>query len=168
VVKVLTPLDIHNKEFKRAIRGYDADEVDEFLDEIIKDYEHLYKDNLNLKDQIESIQENIARYRELEDTLHNTMILAQQTAEEVKKNAEKEAELIIRNAKQKAEEIVLKAKEDIIELKNEYKELQKTVQQFKAQFKAFLLAQLELVDDGKKSSYIKTNIDVTMEQAEGE
>ncbi|NLT95472.1 MAG: DivIVA domain-containing protein [Clostridia bacterium] len=165
---MLTPLDIHNKEFKRAIRGYDADEVDEFLDEIIKDYEHLYKDNLNLKDQIESIQENIARYRELEDTLHNTMILAQQTAEEVKKNAEKEAELIIRNAKQKAEEIVLKAKEDIIELKNEYKELQKTVQQFKAQFKAFLLAQLELVDDGKKSSYIKTNIDVTMEQAEGE
>lgn len=164
---MLTPLDIHNKEFKRAIRGYDADEVDEFLDEIIKDYEHLYKDNLNLKDQIDSFQENIARYRDLEDTLHNTMILAQQTAEEVKKNAEKEAELIIRNAKQKAEEIVLKAKDDIIELKNEYKELQKTVQQFKAQYKAFLIAQLELVDEGKKT-YSVSDTDLSFTQAEGE
>lgn len=164
---MLTPLDIHNKEFKKAIRGYDADEVDEFLDEIIKDYEHLYKDNLNLKDQIDSFQENIARYRDLEDTLHNTMILAQQTAEEVKKNAEKEAELIIRNAKQKAEEIILKAKDDIIELQNEYKELQKTVQQFKAQYKAFLIAQLELVDEGKRS-YSISDTDLSFKQAEGE
>jgi cell division initiation protein len=167
VIKLLTPLDIHNKEFKKAIRGYDADEVDEFLDEIIKDYEHLYKDNLNLKDQIDSFQENIARYRDLEDTLHNTMILAQQTAEEVKKNAEKEAELIIRNAKQKAEEIILKAKDDIIELQNEYKELQKTVQQFKAQYKAFLIAQLELVDEGKRS-YSISDTDLSFKQAEGE
>lgn len=146
MINLLTPLDIHNKEFKRALRGYDADEVDEFLDEVIKDYEHLYKDNLNLKDQIESSQENIARYRDLEDTLHNTMILAQQTAEEVKKNAEKEAELIIRNAQQKEEEIISAAKEKIVDLKDEYKDLQKTVQQFKAQYKAFLIAQLELVD----------------------
>lgn len=147
---MLTPLDIHNKEFKKALRGYDADEVDEFLDVVIKDYENLYKDNLNLKDQIENFQDNIARYRDLEDTLHNTMILAQQTAEEVKKNADKEAELIIRNAQHKAEEIILEAREKTVELKNEYKELQKTVQQFKAQYKAFLLAQLELVDEGSK------------------
>lgn len=148
---MLTPLDIHNKEFKKALRGYDADEVDEFLDEIIKDYEQLYKDNLNLKDQIENFQEHIARYRDLEDTLHNTMILAQQTAEEVKKNSDKEAELIILNARQKAEEIIAGAKEQIVELKDEYKDLQKTVQQFKAQYRAFLLAQLELVDEGKRT-----------------
>ena len=108
---MLTPLDIHNKEFKRSIRGYDADEVDEFLDEIIKDYEKLYKENLNLKEQVENFQENINRYRELEDTLHNTLILAQQTAEEVKKNAEKEAELIIKNAHQKGEQIIFDAQQ---------------------------------------------------------
>lgn len=145
---MLTPLDIHNKEFKKAIRGYDADEVDEFLDEIIKDYEHLYKENLNLKDQIDNMQDNITRYREIEDTLHNTMILAQQTAEEVKKNSEKESELIIKNARQKAEEIISEAKDRIVQLQDEYKQLQKTVQQFKAQFKGFLIAQLELIDDG--------------------
>ncbi|MDN5322294.1 MAG: cell division initiation protein [Clostridia bacterium] len=164
---MLTPLDIHNKEFKRALRGYDADEVDEFLDEIIKDYEHLYKENLNLKDQIENFQENISRYRDLEDTLHKTMILAQQTAEEVKKNAEKEADLIVRNAKQKAEEIIAEAKERIIELKTEYKELQKTVQQFKAQFKGFLIAQLELIENGNEESSI-TEIGETIVRDEGE
>lgn len=148
---MLTPLDIHNKEFKKTLRGYDADEVDEFLDEIIKDYENLYKDNLNLKDQIENFQENIARYRDLEDTLHNTMILAQQTSEEVKKNADKEAELILRNAKQKSEEIILEAQDRIIDMKNEYKQLQKDVQLFKTQFKAFLLAQLEFIDEGKSN-----------------
>jgi len=147
---LLTPLDIHNKEFKKALRGYDADEVDEFLDEVIKDYENLYKENLNLKDQADNYQESIARYRDLEDTLHNTMILAQQTSEEVKKNADKEADLIIRNARQKAEDIINVAKEDIFELKGEYKELQKNVQQFKAQFKAFLITQLELIDEGKQ------------------
>ncbi|KJS19174.1 MAG: hypothetical protein VR72_19320 [Clostridiaceae bacterium BRH_c20a] len=147
---MLTPLDIHNKEFKKALRGYDADEVDEFLDEVIKDYENLYKENLNLKDQADNYQESIARYRDLEDTLHNTMILAQQTSEEVKKNADKEADLIIRNARQKAEDIINVAKEDIFELKGEYKELQKNVQQFKAQFKAFLITQLELIDEGKQ------------------
>ncbi|MFZ7103193.1 MAG: DivIVA domain-containing protein [Peptococcaceae bacterium] len=148
---MLTPLDIHNKEFKRALRGYDVDEVDEFLDEVIKDYEYLYKENLNLKDQVENIQDNITRYRDIEDTLHNTMILAQQTAEEVKKNAEKEAELIVKNAQQKAEEIISHERERIVELKNDYKELQKTVQQFKAQFKGFLIAQLELIEDGDHS-----------------
>ncbi|KJS84708.1 MAG: hypothetical protein JM58_10320 [Peptococcaceae bacterium BICA1-8] len=147
---MLTPLDIHNKEFKKALRGYDADEVDEFLDEIIKDYENLYKENLNLKDQADNYQESIARYRDLEDTLHNTMILAQQTSEEVKKNADKEADLIIRNARQNAEDILTVAKEDMVELKGEYKELQKTVQQFKAQFKGFLITQLELIDEGKQ------------------
>ncbi|MGI6225338.1 MAG: DivIVA domain-containing protein [Peptococcales bacterium] len=164
---MLTPLDIHNKEFRRALRGYDADEVDEFLDEVIKDYEHLYKDNLNLKDQIESFQENIARYRDLEDTLHNTMILAQQTAEEVKKNAEKEAELIIRNAQQKGDRIISDAKEKIVELKNEYKDMQKTVQQFKAQFKAFLLAQLELVDE-RKNVYGSSEAGEIIDRTEGE
>jgi cell division initiation protein len=164
---LLTPLDIHNKEFRRALRGYDADEVDEFLDEVIKDYEHLYKDNLNLKDQIESFQENIARYRDLEDTLHNTMILAQQTAEEVKKNAEKEAELIIRNAQQKGDRIISDAKEKIVELKNEYKDMQKTVQQFKAQFKAFLLAQLELVDE-RKNVYGSSEAGEIIDRTEGE
>ena len=120
------------------------------MDEVIKDYENLYKENLNLKDQADNYQESIARYRDLEDTLHNTMILAQQTSEEVKKNADKEADLIIRNARQKAEDIINVAKEDIFELKGEYKELQKNVQQFKAQFKAFLITQLELIDEGKQ------------------
>ncbi|SMB94264.1 cell division initiation protein [Desulfonispora thiosulfatigenes DSM 11270] len=146
---MLTPLDIHNKEFKRSLRGYDVDEVDEFLDEVIKDYEKTYKDNLDLKDKIEKTQGDINRYKDLEETLHNTLVLAQKTAEEVRINAHKEAELIIQKAQKDAENIISGANQKIIDIKVEYKQFQNNVQQFKAQFKSFLLTQLELVEEEK-------------------
>ena len=150
---MLTPLDIHNKEFKRAMRGYEMNDVDDFLDEVIKDYEQIYKENLNLKEQIEEFKDDIARYRDLEDTLHNTLILAQQTAEDVRQNAEKEAELIIANARHKGEAIITEYKEKVIELQNEYRDLQKKFYQFKAQYKSFLMAQLELIEENNNQSF---------------
>lgn len=150
---MLTPLDIHNKEFKRAMRGYEVNEVDDFLDEVITDYEQMYKENLNLKEQIEEFKDDISRYRDLEDTLHNTLVLAQQTAEDVRKNAEKEAELILANARYKGETIITESKEKIIDLQNEQRDLQKKLYQFKAQYKGFLMAQLELIEE----DYIKSS-----------
>lgn len=149
---MLTPLDIHNKEFKRAIRGYEINEVDDFLDVVIKDYEQIYKENLNLKEQIEEFKDDIARYRDLEDTLHNTLVLAQQTAEDVRKNAGKEAELILANARHKGETIINESKEKVIDLKNEHRDLQKKLYQFKAQYKGFLMAQLELIEENYNKS----------------
>lgn len=157
---MLTPLDIHNKEFKRAIRGYDINEVDDFLDEVIKDYEQIYKENLNLKEQIEEFKDDIARYRDLEDTLHNTLVLAQQTAEDVRKNAEKEAELILANARHKGETIITESKEKVIDLQNEHRDLQKKLYQFKAQYKGFLMAQLELIEE---EQYKSSNGELTKE-----
>lgn len=144
---MLTPLDIHNKEFKRSLRGYDVDEVDEFLDEVIKDYEKTYKDNLDYKDKIEKVQADIDRYKELEATLHNTLVLAQKTADEVKINADKEAQLIIKKAENEAEDIISRANQRITDIKANYQQHQNNVQQFKAQFKSFLLTQLELIED---------------------
>lgn len=157
---MLTPLDIHNKEFKRAIRGYDINEVDDFLDEVIKDYEQIYKENLNLKEQIEEFKDDLARYRDLEDTLHNTLVLAQQTAEDVRKNAEKEAELILANARHKGETIITEAKDKVIDLQNEHRDLQKKLYQFKAQYKGFLMAQLELIEE---ENYKSSNGELTKE-----
>lgn len=143
---MLTPLDIHNKEFSKIFRGYNSDEVDDFLDLIIKDYEHLYRENLDLKEQLEKNKEILGRYKEIEDTLHNTMILAQQTADEVKRNAEKEGDLILREAKNKAEAIIGESKLRIVEANTEYENLRKKVNKSKAQFRSFLMTQLELID----------------------
>lgn len=74
---MLTPLDIQNKEFRRRLRGYCENEVDEFLDQILEDYEMLYRQNASLKDEVSRLKEETDRYQNLEETLRNTLVLAQ-------------------------------------------------------------------------------------------
>jgi len=143
---LLTPLDIHNKEFKRTIRGYDINEVDDFLDEIIKDFETLYKENLNLQEEIQRQKDNIVRYREIEETLQNTMVLAQKMAEEAKRNADKEAELAIWEARKKAEQIVSGAHDEVTDTIKKVERLKSLENQMKVKLKSFLTTQLQLIE----------------------
>lgn len=143
---MLTPLDIHNKEFKKSLRGYEIDEVDEFLDEVIKDFESLYKENLDLKEQIQAQKDNLNRYKEMEDTLQSTMVLAQKMAEEAKKNAEKESELIIREARSKAEQIVAGAEDQILESTRRLESIRSYERQLIIKLKSFLQSQMDLLD----------------------
>ena len=87
----LTPMDINNKEFKKGLRGYSADEVDEFLDEVVDNYEELYKENANLKEKLANLNEKIDHYSKIETTIQNTLLLAQNAAEQAKSAAQKEA-----------------------------------------------------------------------------
>ena len=144
---MLTPLDIHNREFKKNMRGYNVDEVDEFLDEVIKDFESLYKENLDLKEKLQKEQENIDRYREMEETLQNTIVMAQKLAEEARRNTEKETELIIWEARKKAEQIVSGAYDQAAESAKELERLKTLKKQAKAKLKGFLEAQLQMIED---------------------
>ena len=96
---MLTPLDIHKKEFRRAFRGYNEEEVDMFLDQLAKDYEELYTANLELKEQIEKYENGIARYKELEDVIKETLIMAQKNADDLRNNTEKEAQVMLNEAR---------------------------------------------------------------------
>ncbi|QXM05847.1 DivIVA domain-containing protein [Crassaminicella indica] len=142
---MITPLEIQNKEFKKGIRGYKESEVDEFLDKIIIDYENLYKENIELKDKIAMLNEQIEKYENLEKTLNNTLVFAQSTAEEVSKNAQKKAELIIQEAEGKATKIIEDAKAKVSDIQKEYEEGKKQLHIFKTRFKTLLEAQLEAV-----------------------
>jgi len=102
----LTPLDIHNKEFSRKLRGYDEDAVNEFLDQIIKDYEALIRENKELQNHANSLQDKLDHFANLEETLSKTIIVAQEAADEVKSNAKKEAQLIVKEAEKNADRIV--------------------------------------------------------------
>lgn len=82
---MLTPLDIENKKFsKQMMNGYSVDEVDEFLDELTADYEKLYKETTENKNKVADMQEEMAKYKNIESTLNNTLIMAQTAAEDVK------------------------------------------------------------------------------------
>jgi cell division initiation protein len=102
----LTPLDIRHKEFKRGMRGYADEEVDEFLDEVADEYERLFKENIDLNERLESVEDKVKQYKRIEETLQKTLVSAQQSAEELKANASKESQLILRDAELKARQMV--------------------------------------------------------------
>lgn len=144
---MITPLDIQNKEFKRSFRGYKEAEVDQFLDEIIVDYEELYKENIELKDKIVMLSEQIKRYSNLEETLKNTLVVAQSTADEVTALARNKAKLIIEDAEIAARRLIEDANTEVINIRKEYEYLRKEIFIFKTRYKSFIEAQLITLDE---------------------
>jgi cell division initiation protein len=93
IILKITAMDITNKEFKKVIRGYSAEEVDEFLDKIAEDYEAIYKENSSMKEKLELLTEKVDHYAKMETTIQNTLLLAQNAAEQSKQTAQKESEI---------------------------------------------------------------------------
>lgn len=144
---MLTPLDIHNKEFKRSFRGYNETDVDEFLDRVIKDYEQLYRENIEIKENLERLSSKLEQFQQMESTLHNTLIIAQETAEEVKLNAKKATELMIKEAEVEAKSLLDEAANKIRRMANEYDNLQKQDQVYRLRVRNLLHAQLEILGE---------------------
>ncbi|MFC4770193.1 DivIVA domain-containing protein [Effusibacillus consociatus] len=142
----LTPMDIHNKEFARTFRGYNEDEVNEFLDHVIKDYEALLRDKKNLEDQVAQLKERLTRFENIEETLSKSILVAQETAEEVKANARKEAQLIVKEAEKNADRIVNEALMRSREISLELENLQKQASVYRARFRSLIQAQLEMLE----------------------
>ena len=148
---MLTPLDIENKKFaKQMVNGYNVDEVDDFLDELTRDYERLYKDSTESKSRIEELSSNVDKYKNIETTLQSTLMMAQSTAEEVKSVAQKEAEQIIRDAQNDAKNAVEEINAQLVAKQRELEELKKQMDVYKAKMEALLISQLELLKDINK------------------
>ena len=148
---MLTPLDIENKKFsKQMMSGYSVDEVDEFLDEITADYEKLYKESAEAKNKIEDMQEDMAKYKNIENTLNNTLIMAQTAADDVKNLAKQQAEAILSEAQANAKQAVAELEQEIVLKQKELEELQKQFDVYKAKMESLLISQLELLKDVNK------------------
>ena len=164
----LTPMDINNKEFKKGLRGYSSEEVDEFLDEIVDNYEELYKDNAKLKEKLTVATDKIEHYTKIENTIQNTLVLAQNAAEQAKASSQKEAELIIRNANETAQRILDKAHNDVIQINSEFDKTKQEFIKFRAKYRNFINTQLETFDDLEKDlnkNYsITTLVEETVEE----
>lgn len=141
----LTPLDIHNKEFGRRLRGYDEDEVNEFLDQVIKDYEALIRENKEIQNQALALQEKLNHFATIEETLSKTIIVAQEAADEVRNNAKKEAQLIVKEAEKNADRIINDSLNKSRKVSLEVEELKKQAAIYRARFRTLVEAQLELL-----------------------
>lgn len=102
---MLTPMDIHNHEFKKSFRGYDENEVDDFLDRIVSDYEKILRENEKLKERTNLNEKELNHYKSLEQNLQDTLLVAQKTAEEVISSARKTAKEIRENATNEAQSV---------------------------------------------------------------
>lgn len=91
---MLSPLDLNGKTFSKGFRGYDTTEVDTFFSQISRDYERLYQDNVELKDSVERVSAKLEYYQRMESTMQSTLVVAQETADEVKKNSLQKAEML--------------------------------------------------------------------------
>lgn len=142
----LTPLDIHNKEFSRGFRGYVEDEVNEFLDQVIKDYEAVLREKKELFDRVTALDERLDYFNKIEDTLNKSILVAQESAEEVRRNAQKEAQLIIKEAEKNADRIIndALAKSRKVMLENE--ELKKQASVYRTRLKMLVEAQLDMLE----------------------
>lgn len=132
---MITAMEIRNQHFKKSMRGYSEEEVKAFLLNLAQDYEKLYSENAQLKENIQKLEYDLAKYHRLEDTMNNSLILAQQTAEAVKTNARKEAELMQEESKRRINEILAV-----------YQEVIKRINLFNVEMKAHLNSEMEMLD----------------------
>ena len=148
---MITPLDIENKKFaKQMMNGYNVDEVDDFLDELTLDYGKLYKENAELKAQREELDSNVGKYKNIENTIQNTLIMAQKTADEVQEVAKKQAEQIVKYAEFQAKNSVEELNTQILLKQKELEDLKKQFDVYKAKMESLLISQLELLKDHKE------------------
>lgn len=116
---MITPMDIHNKTFSRGLRGYSQEEVDAFLEELSGDYERIYREHREMEEEMDTIRTKLRNYEKMEATMSSTLVMAQETAENVKKNALKEAELAVREARNSAHKILEEAEQAKAKLKSD-------------------------------------------------
>ena len=153
---VLSPLDIHNKEFTRGFRGYNEDEVNEFLDQIIKDYEITIREKKQLEKEVAELNEKVNHFINIEDTLNKSIVVAQETAEELKANARKESKLIIKEAEKNADRIINEALSESRKIAMETEELKRQAKVFRTRLKMLVEAQLDMVNNKDWDEFLET------------
>lgn len=127
----IVPIDIIKKEFPLKIRGYDSAEVDGFLKDVSEQYEKALVENARLNEELRVLRTELERYRKIESTMNNALVLAQQTADDLRSSARKEAELTIREARESLEH-------ELAGLQSECQELRQARCRFAAEFRAML------------------------------
>ncbi|MBD1379951.1 DivIVA domain-containing protein [Metabacillus arenae] len=162
----LTPLDIHNKEFNKGFRGYDEDEVNEFLDQIIKDFEMAIREKKELESKVNDLKEKLTHFENIEETMNKSILIAQEAAEEVRRSAQKEAKLIIKEAEKNADRIINEALSKSRRIAMDIEELKKQSKVFRTRFQMLIEAQLDLLKNDDWDHLLEYDVEPIYNEAE--
>jgi len=147
----VTPSDIRNYEFAHQMRGYDKEEVDNFLEQVATAFEALKQENLKLSAEVDSLKTQLAGLRQFEDTIKNAAIDARRNADMTIANAKKEAELILANAKAEAEKIVGSRAHKVSEIEGQIAKLHMAKKSYLTQLRTLIKSHLDLLEDITKT-----------------
>jgi cell division initiation protein len=142
----LTAQDVRHQEFSTKFRGYDKEEVDQFLEMLAEYLENDISQKGELKQKIELLEKQLEEFKNLEATMKNTLLRTQESVDDVRRTAEKESELIIREAQIKADQLIEERRERIRQLEGNYQVLQMTWDEYFVKFKHLLTSHLETLD----------------------
>ena len=142
----ISPLDIRKHEFKKSLRGYDADEVTMFLEMVSIELENLIRDNSVLKEKVANTDTQLKKYHDIESTLRETLLSAQRAREETILTSKKQAEVIIREAEVKAASVVEEGRSELSRLRNSFAELKIQKESYLIKIKAIIKAQMEMLE----------------------
>ena len=142
---MLTPLELQKIEFKKKMGGYVTQEVDELFSVIKADYEAIYKENIKLRDRLEVLEDLVNKYKSMEDTMRDTLIVAQKAAEDLNKSATDKAEAIIQKAETDANFIREAARMQAVETLKEKEKITEEIYAYSVQINAILDAQKQIV-----------------------
>jgi cell division initiation protein len=149
----ITPLDIQQKQFPMKFRGFDVEEVYAFLEVIREEMEELLRENANLKENIQRTEVQIREFKDMETTLRETLMTAQQMVEDYKINARKEAELLIKEAEFRAENMIKESHEKVIKIHEDITDMKGIRRHFKEELKRLIenhLTMLQFDDKREK------------------
>jgi cell division initiation protein len=142
----LTPVEIRHLRIGRRPFGYERPSVDRLLDDIASSYEDVWRDRADLRDEIDRLENELRRQREIEEALRNTLLSAERMADELRARAHQEADLIVEEARSKAREIAATAEADEQRARDEIRRLRALETDVRAEFRAFLGSALERLE----------------------
>ena len=143
---MIRPIDIQEKEFGRAVRGYKEDDVNQFLDEITVDLERLLSELRTVKEENSRLVEELERYRSSENTVVETLEAAKALMSDISASAEKRADILLKNAELDAQLLQKEAKDNADRIAEESEAMKNRFIDFRSRYKKLLQSELQRFD----------------------
>jgi cell division initiation protein len=155
----LTPVEIRHVALPRRPLGYDRSGVDRLLADIATSFEDVWRDRADLRDEMEHLESELARQREIEEALRNTLLSAERMADELRARAHREADLIVEEARAKAREIAATAESEQERTREEIRRLRTLETDVRAEFRAFLASALDRLEGERVGTHGESDRD---------
>ena len=142
----LTPVEIRHVKLGRSVFGYDRDSTDTLLADIVSSFEQVWRERADLRDEIEEVEAELSRQKEIEGALRNTLLSAERMADDVRGQARREADVIVAEARSTARDIVSGAENERERIQGEIRRLPNLEVDVRAEYRAFLVAALDRLE----------------------